>query len=47
VPKTARNFRELCCGDSMKGELTYKDCRFHSIVAGVMICAGDITNVSP
>ncbi|KAJ1483424.1 cyclophilin-type peptidyl-prolyl cis-trans isomerase-2, Bmcyp-2, partial [Baffinella frigidus] len=44
VPKTAENFRQLCMGDPSKGELTFKNCRFHSIVAEVMMSSGDITH---
>jgi peptidylprolyl isomerase len=43
VPRTAENFRSLCCGDNPE-RLCYRGSRFHMIVPGVMIVGGDIVN---
>jgi peptidylprolyl isomerase len=43
VPKTAENFRSLCCGDNAE-RLWYRGSRFHTIVPGVMMVGGDIVN---
>ena len=43
VPQTAENFRSLCCGDNPE-KLSYRGCRFHVILPGVMLVGGDIVN---
>mmetsp|Transcript_46871 Transcript_46871/g.146923 ORF Transcript_46871/g.146923 Transcript_46871/m.146923 type:complete len:372 (-) Transcript_46871:108-1223(-) len=44
VPRTAKNFISLCCGDPAKDELTYRRCRVHSIIENFMVVSGDVTN---
>ncbi|KAL1974396.1 hypothetical protein VTN31DRAFT_4600 [Thermomyces dupontii] len=44
VPKTARNFAELCKGYNDNGNiLTYKGSTFHRIIPGFMLQGGDFT----
>ena len=47
APKSAANFRALCCGDRGEGKsgqaLHYKNSVLHRIVKGFAICGGDIT----
>ncbi|KAL4968201.1 peptidyl-prolyl cis-trans isomerase [Aspergillus stella-maris] len=45
VPKTAKNFRELCVGftNQQKETLTYKGSPFHRIIPQFMIQGGDFT----
>lgn len=48
TPKTSENFRGLCTGDYNRqdnnAKLTYQNCKFHRVVPGFVIQAGDITN---
>ncbi|CAI2381395.1 unnamed protein product [Moneuplotes crassus] len=43
VPRTSKNFLELCRGD--KEKLTYKNSPFHRIIPGLLIQGGDIVNL--
>ena len=43
VPKTAENFRSICCGDNQQG-YTYSNTHFHRIIDGFMAQGGDFTH---
>eukprot|EP00920_Eleutheroschizon_duboscqi_P014593 GHVT01033855.1.p1 GENE.GHVT01033855.1~~GHVT01033855.1.p1 ORF type:complete len:218 (+),score=30.30 GHVT01033855.1:184-837(+) len=46
VPKTVRNFREICRGNMVENgvALKYADSKFHRIIPNFMIQGGDFTN---
>ena len=43
APKTAENFRQLCCGETKRGGLPagYKGAPFHRVVPGFVVQGGD------
>jgi cyclophilin family peptidyl-prolyl cis-trans isomerase len=43
VPRTAENFRSLCCVGSNRNNLTFKKSKFHRVIPGFMCQGGDIT----